>query len=383
MAVCECTDVTMVEALRLLVEFLEPHEPDGVVVVKRDIPHLQKLVNHARKALQACAEPDSTTQSATEKSVKESAKKAGAESADIGKLDRVDELKELLQRALNTIANAANDLTVLGRDCPQAMTIALELTKMLAGSAETGGEKAAPEHRQVTVDGLGFVVDEKIAPLVGLINNGAIQTISSCQGDPGIIGEGGSYGHVSLQSKDILPLASGLSELLRDYRDDEVMVDVHFTSKPYITVSFRHEAISIVENAFRLQQNSETTVSPATANTKGTAGTCTADKSVGYSSQNPTFRRSSQNQTVSSGVEGAHEGTTADKSVALAESSLSSPPPISAREFRQKHYVLPSSLDTYLKAEDFAEAYANFRQSPSPMNRGAESVQRDKQNTAD
>jgi hypothetical protein len=139
----------------------------------------------------------------------------------------------------------------------------------------------------------------------------------------------------------------------------------------------------------------------------------------------PNFPRSSQNQTVSSGVEGAHEGTTADKSepeklnnahprprckcghaphtdrctgevhtitsclkvpcecVALAESSLSSPPPISAREFRQKHYVLPSSLDTYLKAEDFAEAYANFRQSPSPMNRGAESVHSGKQNTAD
>jgi hypothetical protein len=39
-----------------------------------------------------------------------------------------------------------------------------------------------------------------------------------------------------------------------------------------------------------------------------------------------TFPRSSQNQTVSSGVEGAHEGTTADKSVALAESSLSQEP---------------------------------------------------------
>jgi hypothetical protein len=90
MAVCECTDVTMVEALRLLVEFLEPHEPDGVVVVKREIPHLQKLVNHARKALQACAEPDSTSETAAEKPVKESAKKAGAESADIGKLDAAD-----------------------------------------------------------------------------------------------------------------------------------------------------------------------------------------------------------------------------------------------------------------------------------------------------
>jgi hypothetical protein len=31
---------------------------------------------------------------------------------------------------------------------------------------------------------------------------------------------------------------------------------------------------------------------------------------------------------------------------------------MSAREFRQKHYVLPASLDTYLKAEEFAEAYA-------------------------
>jgi hypothetical protein len=50
----------------------------------------------------------------------------------------------------------------------------------------------------------------------------------------------------------------------------------------------------------------------------------------------PNFPRSPQNQTVSSGVEGAHEGTTADKSgwaaantvnrPRLAESSLSSPP---------------------------------------------------------
>jgi len=40
-------------------------------------------------------------------------------------------------------------------------------------------------------------IDTEVWTLVKAINGFGFTTVSSCQGDPGVIGEGGSYGHVA------------------------------------------------------------------------------------------------------------------------------------------------------------------------------------------
>ena len=44
-------------------------------------------------------------------------------------------------------------------------------------------------------------IDTQVWPLVKSINGLGFTTISSCQGDPGVIGEGGNYGHVAFISE--------------------------------------------------------------------------------------------------------------------------------------------------------------------------------------
>ena len=57
-------------------------------------------------------------------------------------------------------------------------------------------------HVQVLVPKLNVEIDEQIVDLVLAFNEiGVVQTISSCQGNPGIIGEGGSYGHICFQDR--------------------------------------------------------------------------------------------------------------------------------------------------------------------------------------
>ena len=50
------------------------------------------------------------------------------------------------------------------------------------------------DHTTVRVEELDADIDEQIVDLVLQFNGSGGRTVSSCQGDPGIIGEGGRYG---------------------------------------------------------------------------------------------------------------------------------------------------------------------------------------------
>jgi len=70
-----------------------------------------------------------------------------------------------------------------------------------------------PEHKTTRFaklnHGLGADIDVEVAPIVNYLTDLGVETISSCQGDPGLIeAEGGAFGHAAF----IIPDDEGLSE---------------------------------------------------------------------------------------------------------------------------------------------------------------------------
>lgn len=64
-------------------------------------------------------------------------------------------------------------------------------------------EPVPGEHKTVYVESLDADIDEQVVGLVLQFNKSGLETVSSCQGDPGIIGsQGGRYGHVCFTLSD-------------------------------------------------------------------------------------------------------------------------------------------------------------------------------------
>ena len=106
------------------------------------------------------------------------------------------------------------------------------------------------DHKTVYVESIDADIDEQVVDLVLQFNGGGAKTVSSCQGDPGIIGEGGHYGHIAFLMPDPfnpLLMASAIFvsmfNLTKDMYDD---VRVEMTASPDIGfmgwIHFRNEA---------------------------------------------------------------------------------------------------------------------------------------------
>lgn len=107
------------------------------------------------------------------------------------------------------------------------------------------------KHKTIHIDSIDADIDEQIVDLVLEFNGEGGRTVSSCQGDPGIIGEGGQYGHISFlipDPFDPLPMADAvfvtLFNLTKDMWDD---VQVKMTASPDVGflgwIYFRNERI--------------------------------------------------------------------------------------------------------------------------------------------
>ena len=121
------------------------------------------------------------------------------------------------------------------------------------------GHPEPPQHRTVHVSTLDANIDRGVLDLVFQFNSHCgIQTVSSCQGDPGVIGEGGRYGHVCftitpLQDYEVLSrfLFGFLYNLTKDLWDD-VRVEMTTSDSGFLGwVYFRNESIKELTN--RLQ----------------------------------------------------------------------------------------------------------------------------------
>lgn len=80
-------------------------------------------------------------------------------------------------------------------------------------------------------------VDEKIWTPVALMNQfPGIVTLSSCQGDPGPIGQGGAYGHISFKAESVdklLAFCVGvLAPHFKNWIDDEVRISIFIYRRP-------------------------------------------------------------------------------------------------------------------------------------------------------
>ena len=101
--------------------------------------------------------------------------------------------------------------------------------------------------------GLGADVDVQVISLVESFNGLGLTTISSCQGDPGIIGEGGSYGHISFyrsqdrqaEYEELSRFTFGFLREMFGHLYDDVILSVHLSEQTgfYGWMSFRNEAI--------------------------------------------------------------------------------------------------------------------------------------------
>jgi len=98
--------------------------------------------------------------------------------------------------------------------------------------------------------GEGADVDVQVAPIVASLNNLGAETISSCQGDPGPIADGGRYGHVAF----VIPGDEGWFQLcelvfkhltpMYAHMYDDVILEVHSDDKHFEGwLRFRNEAI--------------------------------------------------------------------------------------------------------------------------------------------
>ena len=84
--------------------------------------------------------------------------------------------------------------------------------------------------------GAGADIDHELVPLVKFLNRLGVETISSCQGDPGVIGEGGHYGSVTFicpgQPNLWNPICAFTFGFLRDFvahMYDDVRLEVTLT----------------------------------------------------------------------------------------------------------------------------------------------------------
>jgi hypothetical protein len=314
---------------------------------------------------------------------------SSAESADIGKLDSADKSASCSSPTGNCVNHGA-------------CNAADKCTYKAAGSAETGGEKAAPaknaameiwprgafeseEQFAARVQRISAIISRHYQPMVdelaGLRKRGIVGEVYGldCEETSGCPGTGEPNFPRSSQNQTVSSGVEGAHEgTTADKSEPEKLNNAQNIGERF--------AGEMIDN---LKASADTKVALAESSlsqkcdvchlTLDDMGNCFNCSSELDSDQ----KRDAKKRCNICGDKKCICDEYGHQNPPNSESSLSSPPPISAREFRQKHYVLPSSLDTYLKAEDFAEAYANFRQSPSPMNRGAESVHSGKQNTAD
>ena len=114
------------------------------------------------------------------------------------------------------------------------------------------------EHKTVHVDFLDADIDEQVLPLVMEMNSAYVTTISSCQGDPGIIGQGGRYGHIAFQMaepNDWTMLSNILFKTMWPVFKpmwDDVRVEMTASENGfYGWLYFRNEAIPSVLKAMR------------------------------------------------------------------------------------------------------------------------------------
>ena len=119
-----------------------------------------------------------------------------------------------------------------------------------------GGGKV-PDHKTIYVESIDADIDEQVVDLVLQFNMKGTTSVTSCQGAPGIIGEGGRYGHIAFTTlkpermavwDSYMPTASAvfgtLFNLTKDMYDD---VRVEMTASPDLGfmgwIYFRNEAI--------------------------------------------------------------------------------------------------------------------------------------------
>lgn len=107
------------------------------------------------------------------------------------------------------------------------------------------------EHKARFVEAVAAEVDEQVVTLVEALTTLGVLTISSCQGNPGIIGEGGSYGHVAFTvplNTDWQPVGKFLFDFLRPFVQhmwDDVRLEMTCSEQNGFIgwIYFRNEAL--------------------------------------------------------------------------------------------------------------------------------------------
>jgi len=105
------------------------------------------------------------------------------------------------------------------------------------------------DHRAVHIELIDADIDEQIVDLVLQFNGSGVRTVSSCQGDPGAIGdaEGGRYGHVCFTLPDPQLMAQFLFGFLHNLTKDmwdDVRVEMTSSDTAFLGwVYFRNERI--------------------------------------------------------------------------------------------------------------------------------------------
>jgi hypothetical protein len=110
------------------------------------------------------------------------------------------------------------------------------------------------EHAQVAVTVLDdALIDVDVVDAVLAMNAiPYIETISSCQGNPGPIDfQKGMYGHIAFNhSQGWKPLVEfcliDLRAKFSEFIDDEIRIDIFANSNPYAWLNFRNEMLSLV-----------------------------------------------------------------------------------------------------------------------------------------
>ena len=112
-------------------------------------------------------------------------------------------------------------------------------------------------HETIWSRALHCDLDVQVAPLVEAMNKiPGVETVSSCQGEPGKLSGKGEMGHVAFKLKgDWQALCSfcfvNLRNIFSDFIDDEVRVDIFCSTRPYAWINFRHEMLELVTGRMR------------------------------------------------------------------------------------------------------------------------------------
>lgn len=108
-------------------------------------------------------------------------------------------------------------------------------------------------------DGQGADIDQALVPMVKFLNRMGCSTFSCCQGEPGVIGEGGQRGHVYFnipnRTPQYQPVADFTFNFLWPFVEhlwDDVMVSIHLSGDWHFwgEMSFRNEAIEEITKHF-------------------------------------------------------------------------------------------------------------------------------------